>query len=393
VLRRRAPGRAEESTRVPVERSVVPAGEPALRRAITVGGLAFETLDEVTAEVNGLNEDDDFDWAWKEEGWDDAVFDEIVAALFKSGGEWSTTEQFLNEIRLRFHLIAAMNEIHAAGVNIDYNHHEDYLTLPTDSWQGFRNVYDGDGNPALDDKYKHVAQAQVGFHSTGKPSKAVADLFADKDEKYFLECNTATVAMHYQALLKTVGADTFDARFGSGLTLMPEWLYEKDSEGGELQDAPSLTLIPDVDPDKIKAVTDLIPGDWVYFANYPDYAAQHPGGPFAGENALYLGKGKYRGFGVAEFTYDGMIDYLRKQYNQGLPKKKQKAARATNTKADATLREEGDGPYGLTPGIQQDSVRRIMQNPQVQQDLENRPPQQVQQNPEIQPQAAEIQPP
>ena len=44
----------------------------------------------------------------------------------------------------------------------------------------------------------------------------------------------------------------------------------------------------------ISGVSDLLPGDWVYFKNYADYITWNPGGLWTGEHALYMGGGKFQ---------------------------------------------------------------------------------------------------
>ncbi|MGZ5442173.1 MAG: hypothetical protein ACXW5U_10650 [Thermoanaerobaculia bacterium] len=66
-------------------------------------------------------------------------------------------------------------------------------------------------------------------------------------------------------------------------------------------------------------VKDLLPGDWVYFKNLPDYSVKHPGGAWSGEHTMYLGNGKFRGFGVGEESDADLNKKLLDEYNKGLP--------------------------------------------------------------------------
>ena len=74
----------------------------------------------------------------------------------------------------------------------------------------------------------------------------------------------------------------------------------------------------------ISSAADLLPGDWVYFKNVLDYSTRHPGGFWTGEHAMYLGGGKFRGFGVKEMTETELNKDLLKAYNTGLPAADQK---------------------------------------------------------------------
>ena len=62
-----------------------------------------------------------------------------------------------------------------------------------------------------------------------------------------------------------------------------------------------------------------MPGDWVYFKNFSDYPVKHPGGFWRGENAIVMGGGMYRGFGVVSQLETDLNKELVKQYNDGLP--------------------------------------------------------------------------
>jgi hypothetical protein len=127
---------------------------------------------------------------------------------------------------------------------------------------------------------------------------------------------------------------------------MPEWLTLREGN----KDAPSRDHIPETR--KVESLDDLVPGDWVYFLNFNDYPEKHPDGAFTGENALYLGGGKYRGFGVDEMTFEGMVSYLIAQYNVGKGPKKR-------------LREESPETLdGKVPGITKD-VRRMAENENI----------------------------
>jgi len=155
--------------------------------------------------------------------------------------------------------------------------------------------------------------------------------------------------MHYWALLQTLGVNLFDTLFQHGITIVPEWLSLTHGDP-----APSMELIPQVNlqPSSVEA---LIPGDWVYFVNYPDYPQLHKTGAFTGENALYMGSGRFQGFGVEEQSYNSLVDYLRKQYNKDLLEKKQKKAPEESTKTIG----------GQVPGIEKGSVRRVAANETV----------------------------
>jgi hypothetical protein len=67
-----------------------------------------------------------------------------------------------------------------------------------------------------------------------------------------------------------------------------------------------------------------MPGDWVKFQNIADYSSKHSEGLWSGENAVYLGGGKFSGFGAQSKTEDQMKEKLLEKYNQGLSPADQK---------------------------------------------------------------------
>ena len=53
----------------------------------------------------------------------------------------------------------------------------------------------------------------------------------------------------------------------------------------------------------------------MYFKNFHDYTTRVPGGYWQGENAIYLGGGKFRGFGVAPLSETDLNQELVNRYN------------------------------------------------------------------------------
>jgi hypothetical protein len=71
---------------------------------------------------------------------------------------------------------------------------------------------------------------------------------------------------------------------------------------------------------EIKDASELQRGDFVYFENPPDYIRRHPGGSWRGENTIFLGDGKFLGFGVGELTSLQLLETLAAKYNEGIPR-------------------------------------------------------------------------
>lgn len=165
------------------------------------------------------------------------------------------------------------------------------------------------------------------FRLTGgkKPSEAIKSIFA-AGANTRLECNSMMIAIAYKSLLDALGAPIFDNIFArervaiepafnatDGTSTHP--LLNRYFESIQVQ-------VPVGDETK-----HLVAGDWVYFRNHPKYLDWAPNGPFQGENAVYLGNGKFAGFGLTgvvagsgpNFTYGEVMDVLEHVTNSVYP--------------------------------------------------------------------------
>ncbi|HEX7836383.1 MAG TPA: DUF4157 domain-containing protein [Kofleriaceae bacterium] len=150
-----------------------------------------------------------------------------------------------------------------------------------------------------------------------KPADAVRSIFDNKDN--VLECNSTMVAIEYRSMLETMGEKKFNAKFSSGgLVISPHHVPMPDGGKHPLHEQGM------IDEVTITGAKDLIPGDWVYFRNFPDYGAKHPGGFWTGEHTMYLGDGKFQGFGTGVSTEAEINQKLLDNYNDGLPPAQQK---------------------------------------------------------------------
>ena len=165
-----------------------------------------------------------------------------------------------------------------------------------------------------------------------KASDAIESIFkAGADNR--LECNSLMVAVQYRAMMTGLGKAKFNAKFpnGNGILISPH----HDPRTGA-------TPHPIWDKNFYKQITisgesDLLPGDWVYFKNYGDYITWNPGGLWSGEHALYMGGGKYQGFGPATFaggtsmTKEVLEQRLCDKYNVGADAAHQKTYTASTS--------------------------------------------------------------
>lgn len=172
---------------------------------------------------------------------------------------------------------------------------------------------DGDHGPRLNPDYWKKGEPK--YHWTVKdgvkPSAAVRSIFEGDDEEWRLECYTMTVAAVYKAQLDTLGDDQFDRHYPDGLTLSAD---EKLGGLPALKDAGVIEVV------RVKGEEDLLPGDWVYFKNHPDYVFKHPRGSWQGENTVCVGRNAagemmYRGFGIEDSTAQELRKELAERFN------------------------------------------------------------------------------
>lgn len=215
--------------------------------------------------------------------------------------EYATKDQLMIELDLRDKAIDEMAKANASA---------DILRYPT------RRGDPEDG--LLDPKYWD----KVGFYqfllALGvKPAPAVRSIFGGKDN--VLECNSAMVAVEYGSMLETMGSVAFNQRMADGsLIISPYHLPPRGVDQHPLFKEGMIEIVT------ISSSNDLIPGDWVYFRNIADYFIKHPNGFWTGEHALYLGDGKFQGFGTTVLTEGEMQKKLLDSYNLGLPPAQQK---------------------------------------------------------------------
>jgi hypothetical protein len=234
--------------------------------------------------------------------------------------EYATKAQLLIELNLRD---TAINEMARANANADNLR---YPTRPGDPPDG-----------RLDPRYwDKVGFFQFLLALGARPAPAVRSIFASKDN--VLECNSAMVAVEYGSMLDTMGNHAFNRRVADGsLIISPYHLPPRGVDEHPLFKEGMIETV------EITSTTDLIPGDWVYFRNIADYLTKHPNGVWSGEHTLYLGDGKFQGFGTTVVTEDEMREKLLANYNAGLPPRQQKQ-------------------IGDVPGLQKYAHRPVVEN-------------------------------
>ncbi|PHN02209.1 eCIS core domain-containing protein [Flavilitoribacter nigricans] len=236
----------------------------------------------------------------------------VIDELIKNEMEYkfSTYRGYIADVVMRAEMIKGMRFLNSDISPFRYNWESDHLKMPSE-WVG---VDHKSNDPGDDGKGSAFIPAE------GRTSlEAVESIFrAAGSEKYYLDCSTAILAVQYKALLAAYteleNANTFNRAEGRDMALAPEGVTKvkfkhgfKDTPGDELKE--EITL---------KNQDHLAPGDSVYFKNYSDYETTHEGpeAAWAGEHAVYIGNGRFSGFGANDLSYDDMVQTLVKAYNE-----------------------------------------------------------------------------
>lgn len=117
-----------------------------------------------------------------------------------------------------------------------------------------------------------------------------------------LDCLAAIQLAAAQGLRTALGDRAFDSLAG------------KLAAGGTLLASPPAGMLHV----RVSAGTSLVRGDLAYFQNPPEYRRLHPGGPWQGENTVYLGEGLFLGFVVGELPAKQLAERLAAEYNAGI---------------------------------------------------------------------------
>lgn len=145
------------------------------------------------------------------------------------------------------------------------------------------------------------------------------------------ECGCTAVACALGALQETLGSARFDELFGSThgdpeielLHICPIYSMSSTERFAE-----NIARTRDTGPGT-KGNRPVKVGDRFYFKNFRGYKLKHPGGDWAGETAIYVGKkaGKqmWMGFGTTELTEHEMNQKMVAEYNR--PRGERDAAR------------------------------------------------------------------
>ncbi|MCW8386286.1 transglutaminase [Fluoribacter dumoffii] len=219
----------------------------------------------------------------------DPLKKEIISKLIDSLHFFKSYERFTMEVLFRHNAVKLMDmdKFHLADDKYRYpTQEENYLQLDPHYWR--------------------MAENHVGFFIPRKgvrPSAAINSIF-EGGNLVVLECHSWMLCVQYKALLDTIGADHFNFLFKTKPLVITDGLNLNETLAADLGE---------ILPCKWQMTKEkLIPGDWVYLYNFPDYKeatlydASKNG---AGLHSLVMGSDKYRGFGSSKAMTENEMKY------------------------------------------------------------------------------------
>ena len=153
-------------------------------------------------------------------------------------------------------------------------------------------------------------QSHPGTTGAGAISRLLRPMARPADQWSRLDCAGMMTAVHYKALLDVLGKDTFNSVIAAAGLSIVGFNYKPDARPHPLVDAKLFhrVLIPH---DAAEPTKYLLPGDRVYFVNHKHMRTCDAANVLLGEHALYVGNGKFAGFGVGGTrSYDSLREEL-----------------------------------------------------------------------------------
>ncbi len=245
--------------------------------------------------------------------------------------EFANREELLQNIRLREAIVAVMDDVRLNRLRLGFS--------GTKFWMprvGWREAYD---NPAGAVKTK---KGPLTWESNaGRSASSAMRLFLQRrgpnerpnDFAFLVECLSGMQMVVLGGVYRALGDGEFDrwhpveqtprggaALYGIGVPIIEDGLPALGESSVKKHLMPIRTEDPRRRNDRI-LVPDMVPGDYVYLSNVPDYAELFKDGAWAGENAIYMGKREFYGLGIgaSRMTAEGLKGQMLDHYNQHLP--------------------------------------------------------------------------
>ncbi|WP_438024299.1 hypothetical protein [Sorangium sp. So ce233] len=169
-------------------------------------------------------------------------------------------------------------------------------------------------------------------------SEALRGFFGPEEHLTIAECGTTMQAINYRTLLRAVGDEDFDRKFGGENDDVPDedrLMLQRDfSAQNPLQRffAPETATLDEEEraemtrggagPRNAPSSRPAKRGGWYYIKNHELYVKRHPEGFWSGENAMYMGRDAasdaqvFSGFGVTPTTERELAESLASEFNQ-----------------------------------------------------------------------------
>jgi hypothetical protein len=178
------------------------------------------------------------------------------------------------------------------GLHYWYNYRDDYPLSFEDKWQ-YGYTKSQRFNPRLPQPFTFY------LNPLESPSAGLREWLAGLT---IADCASVAVALQFDAIRAVLGDAQFDKLFDVD---NPFYINQKPKDNKGLTNYVKST-----------ENTEAQPGDLFYFNNHKHYPYKHPAGAWSGENAVYLGNGKWSGFGAQSLSEDEMMEEIRKAYNK-----------------------------------------------------------------------------
>jgi hypothetical protein len=283
--------------------------------------------------------------------YDKGLLDRMHNGGNEPGYGFATLDEFRHEVGMRTNamkMVADVIDTHNTSVRFGFfNWKTGEFRLPEEFWERKNR------------KEYHLKQGTP-HNPAITPANGIRSIFNNGRLETFLDCNMMLVAIQYKAMLDTYGDERFNKMFSGTPGLIIGQNKEDNPATPDVKEGYASTksgshplfdqgLYERIDvPEGEDVVSRLLPGDWVYFKNAPDYleyldlynqameeSTLDPAryadfrhvAEWQGEHAIYLGERKiqpdenvggepktahgFAGFGLEKVeSYDGMINTL-----------------------------------------------------------------------------------
>ena len=245
--------------------------------------------------------------------------------------EFASSGELMQNIRVREAIIAVMDDVRLNRLSLEFNGHE--FRMPRSGWH---DAYDNPAGAVLTNRGPLTWESNA-----GRSASSAMRLFLQRrtpaggtnGPDFMVECLSGMQMVVLGGVYRALGDAEFDrwhpvdrsprsgaALYGIGVPIVEDGLPALGESSVKKHLAPVRTENPRRRQEKI-LVRDMVPGDYVYLANVPDYAELYKNGAWAGENAIYMGNSEFYGLGIGarRMLANELMAQMLEAYNSGLP--------------------------------------------------------------------------